>query len=94
MKKSYYVEYYRDFGNTYNLYWLPSGEPAPAGLERITYKRAVELCKDERYRLKYDQAFSGYADTWIWPYHISAEEICDRHPLELRTSGGYVVLGL
>lgn len=72
---------------------LPEGEPAPAGLERITCKKAVDLCRDERYRLKHDQAFSGYADTWIWPYG-APDEVTYRHPLELRTSGGYVVLGL
>ena len=93
MKKAYYVEYYRDFGNTYNIYWLPDGEPAPAGLERITRKQALDLCKQERYRRKYDQAFSGYADTWIWPYG-APDAVRYRHPLELRTSGGYVVLGL
>lgn len=93
MKKAYYVRYYRDFGNTYNLYWLPDGEPAPAGLERITCKKAVDLCKQERDRRKYDQAFSGYADAWIWPYGAPEAVTC-LHPLELRTSGGYVVLGL
>lgn len=93
MKKAYYVEYYRDFGNTYNLYWLPEREPAPAELERIAYKKAVDLCKQERDRRKYDQAFSGYADAWIWPYG-APDDVTYRHPLELRTSGGYVVLGL
>lgn len=93
MKKAYYVEYYRDFGNTYNLYWLPDGEPAPARFERITCKQAIELCKQERYRRRYDQAFSGYADTWVWPYG-APEAVRYCHPLDLRTSGSYVVLGL
>lgn len=93
MKKAYYVKYYMNFGNTYNLYWLPDGEPAPAGLERITRKKAFDLCKQERDRRRYDQAFSGYADTWVWPYG-APEAVRYCHPLGLRTSGSYVVLGL
>lgn len=70
MKRSYYVHYYRDFGNTYNLYWADCPEMIanlPDGAERITYKRAVELCRREREARGFDQAFSGYADAMIMP---------------------------
>ena len=62
--KKYYVQY-GDFGNTYSLRW--SDGPAPAGYERITRKRAEDLCRDENYRREHDPNFSGYADNLIYP---------------------------
>lgn len=70
MKRQFYVHYYRDFGNTYRLYWADSPEMIanlPDGAERITYKQAVALCNRESYARKHDQAFSGYADCAIVP---------------------------
>ena len=68
--KKYYVHYYRDFSNCYNLYWADS--PAmeadlPEGAERITRKRALELARCESDRRKYEPMSSGYADDSILP---------------------------
>lgn len=67
MKKAYYINYYRDFSNTYNLCWTWEDEPAPEGWQRITRKEAVQKCKAERQARRDDPAFSGYADAYIYP---------------------------
>lgn len=67
MKRAYYVHYYRNFGNTYNLYWALGGEAVPANWERITRKAAISLCIRERDARRQDPAFSGYGDTRIYP---------------------------
>jgi hypothetical protein len=70
MKKTYYVHYYKDFANTYNLYYAETAADLaalPEGAERITRKQALALASDEAWRRKADQAFSGYADTAIYP---------------------------
>lgn len=69
--RKYYVHYWRDFGNTYNLYYAETTEQEALaremGAEQITRKRAEQLCRDENYRRKYDTAFSTYADNVIYP---------------------------
>lgn len=75
--KKYYVNYYRNFGNTYNLISVEQSDAADlaafekltanADYERITLKEAKALCKAERERAKYDPDFSGYADSTIVP---------------------------
>lgn len=75
--RKYYVHYYRDFGNAYNLYWTdgPEGEAAlPDGAERISRKRAFELARDERERRKYNPSFGWYADSYIYPPESSYDE--------------------
>lgn len=70
MKKQYFVSYYRDFGNTYTLLYAECPEDfaaLPDGAERITRRKAVQLCREEKYRRKYDESFSGYASTIIVP---------------------------
>lgn len=70
MKKQYFVHYYRDFGNCYNLYYAECPEDfaaLPEDAERITRRKAEQLCRDEKDRRKYDESFSGYADTIITP---------------------------
>lgn len=67
MRKKYYVEYYKDFANTYSVYWSET-EINDDRLQRITRKRAIELCVEERQRRKNDPAFSGFASTAIEPY--------------------------
>ena len=68
--KRYFVHYWKDFSNTYEVLWAdsPEAEAAlPAGAERITRREAEELCRRERERRKYDAAFSGYATASIYP---------------------------
>lgn len=70
MKKQYFVSYYLDFGNTYSLYYAECPEDfaaLPANAERISRRRAFELCARERRARKEDPAFSGFADSRIAP---------------------------
>lgn len=93
MKKAYYVEYYRDFGNTYNLYWAPCDITVPASFERITRKKAEDLCKRERQARRDNPDFSGYADTYIWPYGLGYEqEAGSIYPPDCEKSGHYVII--
>lgn len=43
MRKKYYIYYWRDFANTFNLYWAYPGDIIPESWERITKKKAIEL---------------------------------------------------
>lgn len=65
MKNYYYVNYYRDFANTYTLAKAPANVALPEGWERITRKEAERLARRERERARYDAAFSGYASDTI-----------------------------
>lgn len=70
MKKQYFVHYTRDFGNCYCLYYAECPEDfaaLPEDAERITRRKAVQLCREEKYRRKYDESSSGYASTIIVP---------------------------
>lgn len=72
MKKRYYVNYYRDFANTYSLYWAETDDQIKMAEEnenneRITRKRAEQLCASENYRRKYNPNSSGYASNLIIP---------------------------
>ena len=75
MKTAYYVQYYMGFANTYNLCHAPVGEELPSDWERITRKEAERLCAQERYARKHNQAFSGYGDSYIYPYDLTKEEV-------------------
>ena len=90
--KKYYINYYRDFGNTYNLMYVENEadeKALPDSAERITRKQAERYCRDELYAQATDPAFSGYASTSILPASFDGTMHCpenDRH-LEKR---GYI----
>lgn len=92
MKKAYYVEYYRDFGNTYNLYWAPYDIHVPASFQRITRQKAEKLCRQERQARRDNPDFSGYADTYVWPYGLGYEKAENIYPPECEKSGHYVII--
>lgn len=64
--RKYYIQYWRDFGNTYNLIYTEGDEPAPANAERITRAEALR-----RVRSNAANAAAGvpdpYAPTEIFP---------------------------
>lgn len=66
-RRKYYVHYWRDFGNTYELYYTDK-EINRDGFERITRREAIRLCAEEKERRRTDPAFSGYASVTIKPY--------------------------
>lgn len=81
MRRQYFVHYYKDFGNTYNLLYADTEEAlkaVPAGAERITRKKAESLAADENRRRKFGP---GYASNAIWPADETEEEeiFWDKH---------------
>ena len=81
--RKYYINYYCDFGNTYNLAYTDTdaqaAEAEANGWERITRKQAESKCADENRARKTDPAFSGYADSLIYPYGYDCDWRNDRH---------------
>lgn len=78
MRRQYFVHYYKDFGNTYNLLYADTEEAlkaVPEEAERITRKKAESLVADENRRRKADGSFSGYADNAIWPADATDYEL-------------------
>ena len=68
--KQYFVHYFRDCGNTYNLYYAECPEDfaaLPDGAERISRRLAEQLCREENDRRKWEESSSGYADSHIFP---------------------------
>ena len=69
MRKYWFKDY--GFGNVYDVVYTETpeqeAEALRRGYERIPYAEAKKLCVQERYRRKYDEAFSGYAPTYIYP---------------------------
>lgn len=86
MKKQYYVHYYKDFANTYNLYWSYEALNYE-GYERITRKQAEALAAEENSRRKHDPGFSGHADNTIKPYCYDNYDIVNDRRMFLN---GYV----
>lgn len=67
--KKYYVDFGTEkFGNRYNLFYTAANESVSKTAERITRKQAIAYVRAERQRRKDDPAFSGYADTYIFPF--------------------------
>ena len=69
--KKYYVQYYRDFANTYTLAYAETPEQLAIaekeGWQQITREKALSLARAESVRQEQDQAFSGYASSTIIP---------------------------
>ena len=71
-KRTYHINYPRDFANEYSLCYCTSDqereEATAAGYERITLKEAIRKCSNERYARKHDPDFSGFGSTDILPW--------------------------
>lgn len=77
--KQYFIRYYRDFENTYDLCWAETQQQLSVinhdgGWKRIPCKRAIRLCIEERDRRKHDKQNSGYAPIYIFSIN---HQICD-----------------
>ena len=73
MKNRYYVRYWRDFSNCYELYHAPADFVPPSAWERIRRKNAERLARAEKYRRATNPAFSHYADAYIYPHDWDRE---------------------
>lgn len=85
--RKYYVWYYRDFGNTFRLYYTRTPEEEkllPEGAYRITRKEAIYMARNEAWMRKADPAFSGYADDTIAPIGVSENELLRNYTLRGR----------
>ena len=80
--RKYFVKYWANFGNTYNLAYTDTdaqaAEAEANGWERITRKQAESKCADENRARSSDPAFSGYADSLIYPYGYDGDWQNDR----------------
>ena len=69
--KKYVIKYF-GFSNVYSLAYTETPEQfndaMNNGYERITRKRAEQICAMENERAKCDPSFSGYGDNVIYPY--------------------------
>lgn len=65
--RKYYIHYYRDFANTYNLYYADEGMAVPDAWERITRKEAEALARKERRARRENPSFSSFATAAIYP---------------------------
>ena len=94
MMKSYYVRYYLNFNNTYDLCYTETEEQerkaVAEGYVKISRREAVKLCAEENYRRKHDSAFSGFANNLILPYGYSPEN--DWRNDRMMYQDGYLVL--
>lgn len=82
--RKYWVQYWRDFANTYNLYYTENPEEEsmlPGNAERITRKKALQLAREESDRRKFDRAFAYYASATIAP--LSVEDIVNNSHYQL-----------
>lgn len=82
--KKYYVDFGAEkFGNRYSLFYTSSNESVPETAERITRKEAIAYARAERQRRAHDVAFSGFADSYIFPFGyrpdpaIYLPDVCD-----------------
>ena len=71
-RRRYFIKYWNNFSNTYHLCWTDKEneekEMLDNGWKKITRKEAISNCVSERYRRKYDQACSRFADAYIYQY--------------------------
>lgn len=82
--RKYWVQYWRNFGNTYNLFYTENPEEEsmlPKNAERITRKKALQLAREESDRRKFDGAFAYYAPETIAP--LSVEDIVNNSHYQL-----------
>lgn len=91
--KKYYISYYRDFGNTYNLYWAETLEQIaalPENVKQITRREAERKCAEEKSRRRLDPDFAYYASAVILPADYSGEDDWRDDPAHYRMNG-YIV---
>lgn len=67
--KKYYVDYWSDFCNTYNLYYVDESMDMeiPHNWEHITRAEAIHLARMERESRRRNPNFAHYADDSILP---------------------------
>lgn len=91
--KRYFIKFYNDFSNTYNLAWAETPEQMEIakneGWSQISRVKAINFCKKEREKEHYNSMFSGYASRYIYPIDIDIMEI--NYPLKNYSVKNYIV---
>lgn len=80
--RKYWVYYWRNFGNTYRLWYTENSDEEkllPETAERITRKKALQLAREESDRQKFDEAFAYNADSEIYPISCAGDIVNDPH---------------
>lgn len=67
-----------DFSNQYSLAYTTDGTE-PKGWERITREQAETMARDEDRRRREEPSFSGYADSYVWPYNMDGMPGVSQH---------------
>ena len=93
MRRQYYIHYYKNFGNTYDLIYADTEDDLtliPEDAERITRKEAEAFCSRENYRRKCDPSFSGFADNMIYPVGLDSYKRSDIYNDHRFYRNGYI----
>lgn len=80
--RKYWVDYWRNFGNTYRLWYTENSDEEkllPETAERITRNKALQLAREESDRRKYDETFAYYADSEIYPISFAGDIVNSPH---------------
>lgn len=95
MKKKYWVHYYKDFSNTYELYWTNSPEMEemlPDNSQQITRKKALEMARENAWREKYDSGFA-MGSSHIYPADAPTDDHLENYGYSLEYGRIYVKEG-
>ena len=78
--RKYYANYYKDFSNTYRLFYTETPEEEKTalakGYHRITRKKAFSLCAYARYLRKTDPSVAGFASAYVYPLNKDPDYDC------------------
>lgn len=88
--KKYYINYYNDFGNTFDLCWVDTKEDEKAaiakGYKRITRKEAIRKCVNSRE----EKRVNGYCYGSCEILNFNIAENLDINISDLWTDDGYI----
>jgi hypothetical protein len=92
----YFVKNTLGYANTYDIVYTKNADEEHTaienGYERITRRDAIDLCRAELDRIKYNPNFSGYSSTVILPVWYPSNERDWRNDKRMKRNGFLVVI--
>ena len=89
-RRRYYISYYKNFANTYDLYYAENTDEVrlaeEKGFTQISRKEAERKCSEEKFRRKYDPSFSHFASIHIIPLALF-DRLVDPEDVGYRLNG-------
>lgn len=86
--KKYYIRYYREYGNTFEIRWIDNKEDEEIaiaeGFKRITRKEAIKKCTNAREEKRVNGV--TYGSTEILPLNIKPNSYLS----DFNTEDGYI----